>query len=964
MNHFLNKSAKHIFNQHIINELADICIVLPTRRGTLSFKKELASQSNIPFISPKIIAVEDFILEATNLQLMEPIDLVFELFKAFQQVDEKVKFELFMSWAPTLLKDFESIDQYLVNAKQLFAYMTEAKAMERWNVDQIKSKNASFETSVEKYFELFKTLHIVYENFNKNLKIKGLAYRGSAYRYLAENAETLLLDKPKYKKYYFLGFNALSLSENKIIKTLIDAKKAEILWDSDDYYMENFSIGQMAGRFLKETKKEAALGTDWKWQENALLKSNKNITIIGSPNTSLQPIIAANYLGKWADKKEQNVSTALILADETLLETVISQIPESVGNYNITMGLSLKESPIFGLLELVFDLHQFQKNDNINSQKFNTRLIIKLLSHSYLKKWAIANNINLSLICKNILDLNLLFLGKNELEKIINEEQLIGWLLQSWQESPIRAIETLKKLSKMLEAIFLKNAALDLQYLFHFNKIINRVEEIVNANVENINISGLKSILFEILKQTKLPFESNTTDNLQIMGMLETRTLDFERIILLSTNEGNLPSGKKSQSLIPFDALIELDMPTYGHQDAIMAYHFFRLLQRAKEVVIIFVEPNASNGNKEKSRFILQIEHELTKLNQNITIEYPEIELNFEKNEKVESDFEIEKTEEIVQKILAELQAKGLYATSINEFIRCEMLYYFNRIAKIEEPDEIDEYIGNDIFGLWVHKTLENIDVEILKNGGILEKETLIQIKNNIRNRLEIDFKNNHEKLSLEQGMNHILLNVAEKVLTGFFKNEIETAEFPQKIIAVEMSLKVETDIKLNDEILKIKVGGKIDKINKIGNIVRIIDYKTGKVENKKLAIDEKKSFVENIENILTKPEFDKQRQLWLYRYLFLKSLDSENDIFKNLKNELNLNIEAGIYSFRNNKAGFMAGLKYFTNESESNKEFIKTSEELIEQFVAKLVDKLSPFKMTNELKNCEYCSYKGICNR
>lgn len=966
MNYFLNKSAEYIFKRHKISELAEITIILPTRRGTISFKKSLAKLSDKPFISPKIISIEDFIFQTTNLTLLEPIDLVFELFNAMKTVDEKVKFDLFMSWAPTLLKDFETIDQYLVDAKQLFEFMTEAKAIERWNVSEIKSKNPNFETSVDKYFELFKKLHVVYEIFNKALKSKLKAYRGSAYRFLAENAEHFLLGDNSSRYYYFLGFNALSISEEKVIKVLIDAKKAEMLWDSDDYYMKNVSQGQIAGKFLREIKKSGRYGTDWNWQENELLNHEKNIKIIGLPNISLQPVVAANFLDNWAKTESQNKSTVLVLADETLLPTVLSQIPNSITNYNITMGLSLKDSPIFSLIEIIFELQRFQKNEYLQNEisKYNTRLVIKLLNHVYIKKIFKLNDIDLAKSKKEIFDGNQLYMSEADFSKHLKFKIFSDIIFKNWDGSPSIAIVQLRQILTMFFEILEDNNVLEINYLSYYFKIFNRVDDLVNNNLKAISISGLKSILFELIKQTKLPFESNTSDGLQIMGMLETRTLDFERIIILSANEGKLPTGKKSQSLIPFDALTANNMPTYGHQDAIMAYHFFRLLQRAKEVVLIYTKPNAVNGNKEKTRFILQIEHELSKLNSNITLEYPEIVLENSKNEKLPSDFQIDKTDEILIKIKDNIKVKGLFATSINEYIRCEMLYYFNRVAKIEEPNEIDEYIGNDIFGLWVHKTLENIDLENLKNGGKITKDSLIEIRSSLRKRLENDFAVNYSKLNLDSGMNLILLNVAEKVLVGYLTNEIQFSEFPQTIIGVEKTISTQFSMKVNDELLNIKVGGKIDKIDRINNKVRIIDYKTGKVESKKILFNKKATLDQNIENMLIKPDWDKIRQLWLYKYIFLKEQANGNSPLNvNLESE-NLELATGIYSFRNNKEGFMEGPRYFSHEFETVEEFIEISEGIIGQFLAKLLDKTSKFIMTTDLKSCEYCVYKGICNR
>jgi hypothetical protein len=962
LNEFLAKCAKHIYNQHSIADLANIVVVLPTRRGTAEFKLQLSKLTKLPIIAPKIVAIEDFIFQTTNLQLLEPIDLVFELFAAFKRVDDKAKFDLFMSWAPTLLKDFETIDQYLVNAKQLFGYMTAAKALERWNVDEIKSKNQNFETSVEKYFGLFKTLDEVYTIFNNSLKAKSKAYRGSAYRYLADNAADLLLADKKTTKYYFLGFNALSISEEKIINVLFDAKKAEVLWDSDQYYMQNIASGQIAGKFLKEIKKSGRYGANWNWQTNQLLTDDKNIKIIGLPNTSLQPIVAANYLKEWAKFTPNKYSkTALILADETLLPAVLSQIPPEIGQYNITMGLSLKESPLFFLFENIFEMHLFQK-DNTQA-KFNTRLVIKLLSHIYVKSIFLNNNLDVLQIIKNISDENQLFLTQKQLANHIRYSDFSDIVFLPWAKSPEKVLIQLRRLLDLIKPIFDLGNVLENNYLDQYHAIINRVECIVKENGENVSISGVKSMLLEIIRQTKLPFESASAEGLQIMGMLETRTLDFERIILLSTNEGNLPSGKKSVSLIPFEALREYGMPTYGHQDAIMAYHFFRLLQQAKEIIIIYTEPNGTNGNKEKSRFILQIEHELAKLNCNITLEYPEISYAFQKNGRVKSGFTIEKTIDIIEKMKRNLQEKGLSATSLNDYVRCELLFYFNRVAKIEEPSEIDEYIGNDIFGTWIHKTLEKIDLANLEKGGLIEKQELIEIKNSIRERLIVDFKASYPKLSIENGMNLILLNVAEKILTGYFANEIEFGEFPQQILAVESEVDAKLPIEVEGKQLLVKIGGKIDKIDKIGNTVRIIDYKTGNVDKNKLKFKKNENLHDNIDQLLTSPSLDKMRQLWLYKYIFLKNKAIGSGNLSALFND-NTQLKAGIYTFRNNKEGFMPGIDYFTDSADFEGDFLTVSEDILRQFFLKLFDRNSHFKMTDDLKICEYCSYKGICNR
>lgn len=967
MNYFLNKSAKYIFNQHAIDELASICVVLPTRRGCQAFKKELGITAGQPIIAPQLFAIEDFILNATQLTLFEPIDLVFELFKAFKSVDEKVQLEQFMSWAPTVLKDFESIDQYQVEAKQLFDFMTEAKAIERWGISDINSKKPEYETSVSKYFELFKVLHQTYSQFNQNLNLQNKAYRGSAYRKLADNAENILLENSTFSKYYFLGFNALSLSEHKIINTLIVAKKAEILWDTDDYYMERGLSGQIAGQFLKPYKYEASFGNGWNWQENKLTTRPINIKIAEVANKSLQPIIAGHYLDIWAKRGDINQNTALILADENMLLPVLSQLPKTVENYNITMGLSLKNSNIFDLIEILFELHQTQTTTSKTS-KYNTRLLIKLLNHSIIANYGLKNNLNFKELVNFLLIDNQIFTDFISIKNSIKNEQLIDVFIESWLNNPQKAILQLKK---VLNFIFENSNEIDnkieIQFLANYNTIFNRLSQIVSENLTIINLNSLKNMLFELVRNQKIPFEGGQEDALQIMGMLETRTLDFERIIIVSTNEGFLPAGKKSNTLIPFDALKELNMPTYGHQDAVMAYHFFRLLQNADEVVLLYVKPNSNNGNKEKSRFIMQIEYELTKLNPNIVLEYPKFELDFTDNEKFSSDFSIEKTDEIINQIEKELTNKGLYATALNEYQRCSMQYYFNRVAKIAPPNEIEHHIGSDVFGTWIHATLERIGHEWMAKGEIV-KSDYEEVKSNIKKRLELEFETQFPKHTLAGGMNHILLNVAEKVLSNYFENEIKNGLFPQEIMALEQKYTTELVLNIFDKILKIKVGGKIDRIEKVGNSLRVIDFKTGKVSKSDLKLNDKFVAKNDIDAqkayFLNEPKLEKLRQLWLYKYLIVKEIHANKLFPGKIFNEEFIQIDAGIYSFRNIVDGFLNCTPYIFPHLQSDSEFIAFTEELIALFIEKLLDKSHRFSITDDLATCKYCNYNTICNR
>jgi len=303
---------------------------------------------------------------------------------------------------------------------------------------------------------------------------------------------------------------------------------------------------------------------------------------------------------------------------------------------------------------------------------------------------------------------------------------------------------------------------------------------ILTERGESVSIKSFKTFLYELIKQTKIPFESETDQRLQIMGMLETRTLDFERLIILSVNEGVLPQGKRQNTLIPYEALSDpqFNLPTHNHADAVMAYHFFRLSQRAKEVVLVHVLPSDTYGAAEKSRFILQIEHELRHLNPNLNITQNQV--NFETEitaEEEESGLKIEKTPDMLAMIEQEINERGIYPSHINQFVDCSMQYYFNKVAGIAPEEKVAEKLASDSFGNWIHKTFENIDTAFLKGDDLIEKtDGIIQqsdlefVLKNIDSYLKKAFEQTNPGLRMTEGENYILYQVGETLVKKFLK--------------------------------------------------------------------------------------------------------------------------------------------------------------------------------------------------
>ena len=976
---FLQKTAKYIFDKHSLSQLKNVCVVLPSRRAVFYFKQYIAKFSDVPFIAPEILAIDDFVMQMSGVNQIDAVSLLFELYEIFKKHDPEVKFDKFISWAPTLLRDFDTIDQYLVeNPKSIFEYMSEAKALARWNLELSSSGKPELELtkSTDKYFKLFENIYNVYDELHKSLESKGLSYRGMAYRTLAETIKNRLIDNPNndifFEKFYFVGFNALSASEEKIIETLVKTNRAETLWDADSYFM-NPKYNHKAGTLLRQYKNNGKFGK-WNWQTDDLLTGKKEMRIFGVENSTLQAKIAGHIYGEMLIANP-TIPTVIVLADESLLQPVMYSLAENITDFNITMGLSLRGSMLFTLIDTIFELQQniaeFKTKDGgkFKMPKFSHRHIFKVLNHPFIRRYEQlkyassdenANSKKTTVFRKTlqaILKNNVVYLSQEEILILGEGEPIFKILFSRWGDNSLKALQAFYELIDELRSVFREsNDAIETEYLYLFLTILHRLEKILFQNKE-LNLKSFKHFLYELIKQEKIPFSGEPVSNLQIMGMLETRCLDFERVIILSLNEGILPSGKSVNSLIPFDACIEYNLPVHSDQDAVMSYHFFRLLQRAKEIDILYVVPNGEGvggGGTEKSRFILQIENELIKENKNIKVSYPKIEYSEDVDNEVVNKIEIFKTDEILLEISKLIAEKGIYPTSLSTYLRCSLQFYFDKIAKISKREEIDENFGADIFGTWIHNTLEKIDKDF---GPIISKENINSIISQLEQRLDEAYQEKFGGFVVESGMNFLLKQVAEQLLKDFFENQQNTQPFPMEVLEAEQLIEVVFEKVILEKVQKIKIAGRIDRIEREGNLLKVIDYKTGKVVIKDL----EKSKDVTLQEALLDPEKEKLRQLWLYQYLMFKSM-AEGKLNIGGEKLENYDVKAKIYSFRNLKEKLEVNLSFENNPTTLG--FIENSEDILTNLITEMLNPAIPFLQTQDLKKCEWCDFKGICGR
>ena len=885
------------FLSHVIDDvlsrsksISDYTFVLPSKRAGVFLKEEIKKKSTGVLIFPKIISIEDLISELSSIVLLDSTSLLFIFYKVYcENTPDEVRddFETFTKWAPIALQDFNEIDRHLVDATYLFSYLQDIDQLEKWSLE--KGKETPI---IRNYLEFFKRLEIYYFALRNYLLENQFGYQGLMYSEAVENLQNYI--ESTNTELILIGFNALNKAEEVIFQELLEHKIATIYWDADWYYFDN----NQASSFLKKYK------STWKYYQNhdfnwiqKNFNERKNISIIGAPKNNTQIKYIGELLSKMGDNNFQN--TALVLADESLLPLALSSLPKEVGSINITMGYDLKNIPVAQLFHAILKLHvnaRIMKSD----YKFYFKDVIHVLGHPTIKKIVDSEKI-ISVILRN----NYIFLEEATFIKLLEVEHNLSsilYLFTSWHDKPNIAIDYCISL---IDAIAIKtNTILESEFL---SKLKSIFQQIKGLNVEYYYIKTIKTLLDfyqQLLHNEKLSFKGEPLSGLQLMGMLETRVLDFETVILTSVNEGVLPAGKSDNSFIPFDIKKEVGLPTYQEKDAIFAYHFYRLLQRAKNIYLLYNTESDQYGSGEQSRFITQLEIKNTKTITKYLVS-PKL---VSSKKKIR---EIIKTPVVLNK-LYELAKKGLSPTSLTNYIYNPVAFYNQKILEIREADDIEETIASNTLGTIIHKTLEALYLPF--------KDTFMQVSDIEGMQKEIDsevkkwFHIEYKNGDITSGKNLLIYNVAKQFVLNFLEQELDLLKQGRqlKILQLEYDLEVLIDIDgLNHPI---KLRGQADRIDELDGVIRIIDYKTGKVEQKDVTIKDWQLITTDYK------KYSKSFQVLLYAFIYAR--------MNNLNFDEHL-IESGIISFKNLKRGFMKVNKRAVQKEDMNS-FVNELKQLI----------------------------------
>ena len=864
MNTFLSRVVSDVLlKKKVENE--NLIFVLPSQRASVFLKNEIIKQISTASFLPQIKSIENYIQELSEIKQLDTIQLLFEFYSIYKIHTEKSEidsFDVFSQWATIVLQDFNEVDRNLLDSKDLFTYLRDINRLKDWTPVTFISK---------KYFSFFEKLHLYYKEFYKYLISKKQGYQGLIYREAESNIHHYINNNLE-KHIVFVGFNALNIAEEKIVQELLENRIASIYWDADSRYI---NTSKETGFFLRNYK------DNWKYyQENPFnwtddyLDINKNINFINATKNTSQ----LKYVGSLLQQKSEHNNTALVLADESLLSLTLNSLPKNIEKINITMGFPLNEIPLTELKNSVFKLYIHQvKFENTSKNYYYYKDILSLFNHPYLRKLTINEGKS---YFSNIRKNNRIFLSEKQISELFNEKEqpTLEKIKPLFFQDSYEVKNVIQNCIIICKNLKESVVGIEKEYVFRFYTIFQQLNTLNNDFGYITNIKTLHQFFTQFVNNEKLSFQGEPLEGLQLMGMLETRVIDFETVIITSANEGVLPMSKSEKSFIPLDVKKHFGLPTYKEKDAIFSYHFHRLLHRAKNIYLVYNTEGDAFGTGEKSRFLNQLEIERNDIKYKILT--PKTTIN---NKRL---IEIKKSESLMNS-LRELAKKGVSPSALATYIYNPIDFYYQKVLKIKDVDEVEETVAVNTMGTVIHETLEELYKPYVNK--VLTKDCIKKMNSQSELIVEKTFQNIYLNGEIDTGKNKLIFEVSKKYIDRFLQLELEDIIDGKqiKIIALEKPLSAQLEIENLD--FPLKLHGIIDRIDEMDGVKRIVDYKTGLVTSTQLKASD-------FSLLSSDYKYTKALQVMLYTYLY----SQENNFdFANP-------IEAGIISFKNLNNGFL----------------------------------------------------------
>ena len=947
MNPFLKQVANFLYSNHS-SELSEYCLVFPGRRAGVFFTAYLNEMIDKPMLSPEIIAINELISSLTGLQQVDQVSLVLKLQEVYsKETGHQEPLDEFFFWGEILLADFDDIDKYLLNADDLFRNISDLKELENqfdylseeqkraidefWgNLDKVPH---SF--NKDKFIGIWIKLAAIYHRFHEVLKENNIAYSGMIYREVAEAINEQTLTGLNAKKYVFIGFNALNSCEKAIFRKLDNQHKAMFFWDYDTVYLND--IENEAGRFLRTNLISFPAPKGFIPESQGTIDQRK-ITLVSVPGniTQAQAINLPQVL-KSFNINERFDNTAFVLADENLLIPVISSVGKSFKDINITMGYPFVNTPVYGFISQLISL---QKNIRRSSKSavFYYKPVVALLNHQFVV------NPGIKSFVAAIRKKNKVYISATEL----NLSPFVSKIFsspESWINILDYFLEVLKELSPKFDSTENEQTKLEAEYLFQAFLAIQRLKDtLTGLDIPDFPVKIMYRLLDQSLRRISIPFEGEPLTGLQVMGLLETRCLDFENLVLFSANEGFLPRIAAGHSFVPYHLRKGFGMPTYEDRDAMYAYYFYRLIQRTEKTVIVYNSITEGIASSEKSRFLYQLIYDSE-------FELEELNLSFNFKGTIHEPICIKTTEAHIHKLASVYSIRNLSPSAINTYLDCKLKFYFKYVAEIKETEEIKEEIDAVLFGNLFHyamellyrpfenKTVEASALKLLR--GDRRRIDAIVIESVAVKYYQME-PEEASRLKLS-GQSILIASHIREYIHQLLENDMQFAPF--YLVGLEKQYSADYKVVSGDKIINIRIGGIIDRIDRTGDGLRIIDYKTGR----NLQLDFKEWYH------LTDRNYSLRRKEIFQTLIY-------SDILSHTENELP--ILPSIYKlddlfndvfipnviFQGQKLVFQRVKDEFT---------LAFDEVLSEIFSVE-----NSYDQTKDPQKCSYCPYNKICRR
>ncbi|WEK70633.1 MAG: PD-(D/E)XK nuclease family protein [Candidatus Chryseobacterium colombiense] len=857
---FLNKIIHELLAQS--SDLSEFNIVLPGKRPIV-FIRRILEENNYSGFLPNFFTVEELINQIADKQLIQGISLwlfAFDVYKSLNLIPRD-NFSDFLKWFPTLQKDWDDILKFSDGDQAVLQYMFDEERIKDW------AQNLGEDDDVprKKFLNFWKNMNVFLPVLKQKLQEKNWATSGMIHE--TAKAEIDAFAKNTKEKFVFCGFNAFTPVEEKLVRSLLQWNKGQCFFQADHYYFDDER--QEAGKFLRNHKtwKEFNDHRAFNWIEDDF-NQPKNIKVYEVSGNITQTKVLPEIFKEIENKTYSN--TAVVLLDENLLPASLD-VMHGVQNLNITMGFPLKNLSFSNAVKQLFYL---QKQLEKNKSSYYYRDVFPILEE--LPK-SVEDELIINQFKAKIEERNIVYISRKLLQELLGELSYYNLLQKA--DSTAVYLDSLIDFCKQVKWLEID----DIQYenVSHFENSFRIIKNQLSPYDFEITMETLEILINQHINSESIDFQGEPLRGLQIMGLLETRLLNFENVILLSVNEGKLPLGNSQNTYIPFDIRKFFDLHTFLENDSIYAYHFYRLIQDAQNVHLLFNALSSGVNSGEKSRFITQIEMESSH-----KIEYLIIENSSEPI--ITEPIEFTKTPIVLERL--EKWKEKVSASHLTSYLYNPVDFYLSKILNTSENDEIEEELSVKNYGNLVHYTLQEV-YEVLK-GKVLKENDLKDSIKQIDKYIEIAIdKLKHQPEFYEKGMNFIHKAIAKKVIESILNYDLDLVKNGNKLEILDIEKRFENVDFYLDESEKISFFGFIDRIDRLNGTLRIIDYKTAKIKNLIVKIDQ-----DNASEYFHNSDRKQALQLCIYQY-----------VVQNLPEFWGLPIETGIWSFAEAKKGVVS---------------------------------------------------------